>query len=116
MSVYVLVPWSSPSLCDPMDCNSPGPLSIEFSTQEYWSGLPFPSPGNLPDPGIELRSSALQADSLPSEPPKKSTYSYTNHCAVHMNLTQFCKSNILQHHHQNINRILLTGKVCFIQT
>ena len=42
-----------------------------FSGQEYWSGLPFPSPGDLPDPGIEPRSPALQADSLPSEPPGK---------------------------------------------
>ena len=41
---------------------------MEFFTQEYWSGLPFPSPGDLPDPGIELRSPALQADSLPAEP------------------------------------------------
>ena len=41
------------------------PLSMEFSRQEYWSGLPFPSPGDLPDPGVELRSPALQADSLP---------------------------------------------------
>ena len=47
------------------------PLSMEFSKQEYWSGLPFPSPGDLPDPGIELRSSALQAASLSSEPPGK---------------------------------------------
>ena len=39
-----------------------------LSRQEYWSGLPFPSPGDLPDPGIELRSPALQADSLLSEP------------------------------------------------
>ena len=45
-------------------------LSIEFSRQEYWSGLPFPSPGDLPDPGIE---SALQVDSLPSEPPRQSS-------------------------------------------
>ena len=44
-------------------------LSMEFSRQEYWSGLPFPSPGDLPNPGIKLRSPALQADSLPSEPP-----------------------------------------------
>ena len=47
------------------------PLSMGFSRQEYWSGLPFPSPGYLPDPGIEPVSpvsSALQADSLPSEP------------------------------------------------
>ena len=45
--------------------------SMGFSRQEYWSGLPFPSPEDLPDPGIELRSPALQADALTSEPPKK---------------------------------------------
>ena len=44
-------------------------LSMEFSRQAYWSGLPFPSPRNLPDPGTEPGSPALQADSLPSEPP-----------------------------------------------
>ena len=43
------------------------PLSMGFSMQEYWSGLPFPSPGDLPDPGIEPGSPALQADSLPTE-------------------------------------------------
>ena len=42
------------------------PLSIEFSRQEYWSGLPFPTPGDLPDPGIEPGFPALQVDSLPS--------------------------------------------------
>ena len=42
-----------------------------FSRQEYWGRLPFPSPGALPDPGIELGSPALQADALPSEPPGK---------------------------------------------
>ena len=47
------------------------PQFMEFSRQEYWSGLPFPSPRDLPDPGIEPRSSALQADTLPSEPPGK---------------------------------------------
>ena len=46
-------------------------LSMGFSRQEYWSGLPFPSPGDLPDPGIEPRSPALQADTLLSEPPGK---------------------------------------------
>ena len=45
------------------------PLSMGFSRQEYWSGLPFPSPGYLPDPGIEPGSPALQTDVLPSEPP-----------------------------------------------
>ena len=43
------------------------PLSMKFSRQEYWSGLPFPSTGDLPDPGIKPGSPALQADALPSE-------------------------------------------------
>ena len=43
---------------------------MEFSRQKYWSGLPFPSLGDLPDPGIKPGSLALQADSLPSEPPQ----------------------------------------------
>ena len=43
------------------------PLSMEFSKQEYWNGLPFPSPGDLPDPGIEPGSPALQAGSLLTE-------------------------------------------------
>ena len=47
------------------------PPSMGFSRQEYWSGLPFPSPGDLPNPGIKPRSSTLQADTLPSEPPGK---------------------------------------------
>ena len=46
-------------------------MSMGFSRQEYWNGLPFPSPGELPNPGIEPRSSALQADILTSEPPGK---------------------------------------------
>ena len=50
----------------------PAPLSMEFSRQEYWSRQPFPSPGHLPNPGIDPRSPALQADSLLSEPPGKS--------------------------------------------
>ena len=44
---------------------------MEFCRHEYWSGLPFPSPGDLPIPGIKPKSSALQADTLPSEPPGK---------------------------------------------
>ena len=47
------------------------PPSMGFSRQEYWSGLPIPSPRDLPDPGIESRSPALQADALTSEPPGK---------------------------------------------
>ena len=47
------------------------PLSMGFSRQESWSGLPFPPPGDLPDPGVEPRSPALQTDSLATEPPGK---------------------------------------------
>ena len=54
-------------LCDPVDCTPQAPPSMGFSRQEYWSGLPFPSPGDLPDPGIKPRSPTLQADALPSE-------------------------------------------------
>ena len=72
-AVLCLVVQSYPTLCDPMDY-SPSGFSILgiFFRQENWSGLPFPSPGDLPNPGIEPRSPALQADSLPSEPPGKS--------------------------------------------
>ena len=49
-------------------------LFMEFSRREYWSGLPFPSPGDLSDPGIEPRSPTLQADSLLTEPPGKTRY------------------------------------------
>jgi len=47
------------------------PQSMEFSRQEYWSGLPFPSPGDCPNPGTEPGSPTFQADALPSEPPGK---------------------------------------------
>ena len=50
---------------------SQAPLSMEFSKREYWSRLPFPSPGDLPDPQIEPGSPALQADSLPSKPSRR---------------------------------------------
>ena len=50
------------------------PLSMGFSRQKYWSGLPFPSPGDLPDPGIEPGFPALEADALTSEPPGKPQY------------------------------------------
>ena len=53
----------------PIACQAPP--SMGFSRQEYWSGVPFPSPGDIPNPGIEPGSPALQADSLPSEPPGK---------------------------------------------
>ena len=72
--VKMLVAQSCLTLCDPTDCSHPSPLSTGFPRQEYWSGLPFPSPGDLPDPGIEPGSLALQEDSLLSEPPGKRQY------------------------------------------
>ena len=66
-----LVTKSCLTLATPWTVACQAPLSMGFSRQEYWSGLPFPSPGDLPDPGIEPRSPALQADALPSEPPGK---------------------------------------------
>ena len=59
------------TLATPWTVACQAPLSMEFSRQEYWSGFLFPSPGHLPDSGIKHRSPALQADSLPSEPPGK---------------------------------------------
>ena len=59
-----------PILSDPVDC-SQAPLSMGFFRQEYWGGLPCPSPGDLPKPGIEPGFPALQADSLLFEPPGK---------------------------------------------
>ena len=64
------------TLCDPWTVACQALLSMEFSRQEYWSGLPCPPPGDLPDPGMEPRSPTFKADSLPSEPPGNFT-SYT---------------------------------------
>ena len=60
------------------------PLSMEFSRQKYWSGLPFPTPGNLPDPEIEPRCPTLQADSLPSEPQGKPHYTCKSHVILNI--------------------------------
>ena len=67
----VLVAQYVPLFATPGTMPCKAPLPMEFSRQEYWSGLPFPSPGDVPDPGIELRSLAQQADSLLSEPSGK---------------------------------------------
>ena len=80
--VCVLVPQSCPTLCDPWTHQAP--LFMELSRQEYWSGLPFPSPGDLPIPGIESRSPALQADFLPSELPGKLC------CTVLLCFSRYC--------------------------
>ena len=65
--IKVKVAQSCSTLCDPMESIQ----SMKFSRPEYWNGLPFPSPRDLPNLGIEPRSPTLQADSLPAEPPGK---------------------------------------------
>ena len=68
-----LVTKLCPTLETPKTVACQAPLSMGFSRQGYWSGLPCPPPGDLPNPGIEPRCPSLQADSLPSEPPGKPT-------------------------------------------
>ena len=65
------VAQSCPTLCDPWTIQS-----LEFSRPEYWSGWPFRSSRDLPNPGVEHRSPTLQADCLPAEPPGKSCHKY----------------------------------------
>ena len=69
-------------LCDPWTVAYKAPPSMGFSRQEYWSGLSFPAPGDLPDPGIEPGSPTLQADALPSEPHELYSNSNLNTLAV----------------------------------
>ena len=72
INIHRLSRFSCVRLCTtPWTIARQAPPSMGFSRQEYWSGLPFPSPGDLPDLGIEPRSPALQADALTSEPPGK---------------------------------------------
>ena len=66
-----LVAKSCPTLVTPWTVSHQGSLSMGFPRQEYWRGLPFPSPGDLPYPGIKPRSPSLQAEALLSEPPGK---------------------------------------------
>ena len=84
LKIHVLLfatPW------DYITCQAP--LSVGFSRQGYWSGLPFPSPGDLPDRGMKLRSPKLQADSLPSVPPRKpriisSEFKIYSYCTLYL--------------------------------
>ena len=71
MCVCVLVIKSCLTLCNPIDCSPKAPLSMEFSRQGYWSGLPLPAPKDLPDPGAEPWSPTFQQDSLQSKLPGK---------------------------------------------
>ena len=77
------VTQSCPTLYDPWTVAHQAPPSMEFSRQEYWSGLPFPSPRDLPDAEIEPGSPALQADALPSEPQGSSKQVLLTQFSVH---------------------------------
>ena len=70
-TLLCLVDQSCLTIYDPMDCSLPGSSVYGMLQGGYWSRLPFPPPGDLPDPGVEPKSPALQADSLPSELPGK---------------------------------------------
>ena len=78
---------SCPTLVTPWTIAYQAPLSMGFSREEYWNGLPFPSPGDLPNWGIEPRSPALPADSLPTEPPGKPL--------LYCGYIEFCQENAL---------------------
>ena len=67
MEVVLVQPLSHVRLATPWSVACQAPLFMGLSRQEFWSGLPFPSPGDLPNPGIKPRSPALQADSLLTE-------------------------------------------------
>ena len=82
------------------------PLSMGFSRQEYWSGLPFPSPGDLPNPGIEPGSPALQADALSSEPPGSPIILYSYNQMRPNTLGELKDSKIRYH---NIKYVLCRG-------
>ena len=70
-NLCVVIAQLCPTLCDPMNVARQTSLSMEFSRKEYWSRLPFPSPADLSEPGIEPGSPILQTDSLPSKPSGK---------------------------------------------
>ena len=79
-----------PTLATPWTVVHQAPLSTGFSRQEYWGGLQFPSPEDLPDPGIKPRSPALQADSLPTKPPGKPGVLIKKYSSIFMKKTLSC--------------------------
>ena len=90
-----LVAKLCPTLATPWTEAHQAPLSMEFPRQEYWSGLPFPSPGGLSDPGIEPGSPALQADYLLTEPQGKPLVRLYNPLIIVLNLVCNILSRVL---------------------
>ena len=102
-----LVPQPCPTLATPQSVACQAPLSMGFPRQEYWSGLPFSSPGDLPDPGIKPESPALQADSsLSYKGSPCSLYTESKNNDIY---DLFVKQN-QTHRLQNINSRLPKGK------
>ena len=88
------------------------PLSPGFSPQEYWSELPCPPPRDLPNPGIIPRSTALQADSLPSEPPGKPIIGYTS--IQNKKLKKGIYICICSYLHKHIGKLHMKNRMCII--
>ena len=92
ISYEVTVIQLCPTLYNPMDCSPPGSSVHEFSRQEYWSGLPCPPPGDLPNPGIELKSPAapaLMGGFFTTESPGKPCFKYSNRQLVNTVLSAY---------------------------
>ena len=113
---------SSFSVC-PWTVTHQASLSMGFSRQQYWSGLPFPVPGDRLHPGIEPRSPALQVDALPSEPPGKPHFFFLIHSIVVFNLLVSYPYLLLSHtcflyylsstFHYNIPELLIVCETLF---
>ena len=84
---------SCPTLCDPMDCSLPGSSVHGILQARILSGLPFPSPGDLPNPGFEPRFPALQADALTTEPPEKPQSHYQKSLHTIMTIVKNIENN-----------------------
>ena len=107
LCMKVLVPQLCLTPCDSMDGILPGFSTHGISSQEYWSGLPFPSPWDLPNLGIEPGSLTLQADSLPPELPEKPHNLFQNLICMHKGQGEMLSINKLYHlSHQGNPRIL----------
>ena len=102
-------------LATPWTVACQAPLSMEFSRQEYWSGLPCPPPGDLPDPGIKPQSPALQADSLPPEPPAYSEGEKQAAACVEFQAVCYNISLSLPLKSSDIIRITLCSNVCIFR-
>ena len=88
------------------------PLSMEFSRQEYWCGLPFPSSEDVPNSGIKLGSSALQVNSLPSEPPGKPLYAYATIYISTVSLLSICFVFLIKNNAAKNIVVCVSGYIC----